>query len=377
MTTNKIRAVGVAVLVVIWAALTAFAWLKPADAYSESERSELDQFPELTMETVFSGDFMKKFESYTLDQFPMRDTFRQLKAVFHYYGMQQMDNNGKYLEDGYIAELAYPLDTVSVEHAIKQFNAVYKLYLKQNNCKVYATVVPDKGYYLAEKSGHLSMDHEKLFKMIQEGMPWATYVDITGNLTVEDYYRTDTHWRQEQLMPVAEKLTAAMGVSSMDASSMVKILVDRPFYGVYYGQAALPVDSEQMYIMSNSVLDQCTVNTLVWDQTTKAMVPNYLYSGVHDMTKRDAKDLYDIFLSGLEEPIVIENPNAKTDKTLVVFRDSFGSSLVPLLVQDYAKVTLVDIRAGSTSIPNLKMVDFTDADVLFMYSSLVLNGGYI
>ena len=79
----------------------------------------------------------------------------------------------------------------------------------------------------------------------------------------------------------------------------------------------------------------------------------------------------------LEEPIVIENPNATTDKTLVVFRDSFGSSLVPLLVQDYAKVTLVDIRAGSTSIPNLKMVDFADADVLFMYSSLVLNGGYI
>ena len=70
MTTNKIRAVGAVVLVVLWAALTAFAWLKPADAYSESERSELDQFPELTVETILSGSFMQKFESYTLDQCP-------------------------------------------------------------------------------------------------------------------------------------------------------------------------------------------------------------------------------------------------------------------------------------------------------------------
>lgn len=377
MTTNKIRAIGAAILVVLWAALTAFAWLKPADAYSETERSELDQFPELTVQTILSGEFMGKFESYTLDQFPLRDRFRQLKALFHYYGMQQMDNNGKYIEDGYIAELAYPLDEASVEHAIKQFNSVYKLYLKKNNCKIYTTVVPDKGYYLAEPSGHLSMNHKKLFQMIRKGMPWATYVDITDCLTVEDYYRTDTHWRQEKLLPVAEKLANAMGISAMDAESMVITQLEKPFYGVYYGQAALPVKAEPMNIMTNDILSQCVVNTLKWDAKAQAMVPSPLYNGVHDMEQLDSKDLYDVFLSGLEEPLVIENPNAKTEKTLVVFRDSFGSSLVPLLVQDYAKVTLVDIRASSTPIQNLKMVDFADADVLFMYSSLVLNGGYI
>jgi len=264
-----------------------------------------------------------------------------------------------------------------VEHAIKQFNLVYKLRLRNKNCKIYTTVVPDKGYYLAEKSGHLSMDHEKMFQMIREGMPWATYVDITGSLTIDDYYRTDTHWRQEKLLPVAEKLASAMGVSAMDATSMVITQLDRPFYGVYYGQAALPVDPEPLNIMTNDVLEQCVVGTLVWDDEAQAAVMNPLYTGVHDMEKLDSKDLYDVFLSGLEEPLVIENPNARTDKHLVVFRDSYGSSLVPLLVQDYAKVTLVDIRQSSTKITSLGIVDFTDADVLFMYSSLVLNGGYI
>ena len=50
------------------------------------------------------------------------------------------------------------------------------------------------------------------------------------------------------------------------------------------------------------------------------------------------------FLGGSKSLISIENPNAKTDRELVMFRDSFGSSIAPLLAEDYAKITLVDIR---------------------------------
>ena len=37
--------------------------------------------PEISAEAVLSGDFMADFEAYTLDQFPLRDGFRTLKAV--------------------------------------------------------------------------------------------------------------------------------------------------------------------------------------------------------------------------------------------------------------------------------------------------------
>ena len=40
----------------------------------------------------------------------------------------------------------------------------------------------------------------------------------------------------------------------------------------------------------------------------------------------------------------ITNPAAKTDRELVVFRDSFASSLIPLLIKDYATVTVVGER---------------------------------
>ena len=55
--------------------------LKPDDTVSQSERRKLTQKPELTAASILNGKFMTEFESYTLDQFPLRDSFRRLKAV--------------------------------------------------------------------------------------------------------------------------------------------------------------------------------------------------------------------------------------------------------------------------------------------------------
>ena len=69
---------------------------------------------------------------------------------------------------------------------------------------------------------------------------------------------------------------------------------------------------------------------------------------------------------------MIENPAATTNRELIVFRDSFGSSLVPLLVEGYAKVTLIDIRYVTSAYLG-NFVDFHGQDVLFLYSTLLLN----
>ena len=193
-------------------------------------------------------------------------------------------------------------------------------------------------------------------------MPWAEYADITGLLNIEDYYRTDTHWRQERIADVAEALCGALGVTAFGEEELTPAVVERPFYGVYYGQAALPMDAETMYVMENEILTGCTVYN---HETGKT-------AAIYDQDKLESSDLYDVYLSGAAALLTIENPNAATDKELIVFRDSFGSSLVPLLVKDYATVTVVDIRyISSDLLPNF--VDFHGQDVLFLYSTLVLN----
>ena len=222
-------------------------------------------------------------------------------------------------------------------------------------------MVPDKAYYLQD-SGYLTMDYENFFSLVREGMPYATYVDLTDALTLKDYYYTDTHWRQERIVEAAGRLCKALGVTVPQIGDYTISALERPFYGVYYGQAALPMKSETMYLLKNDLLEDCVVTN---HETGKT-------GGIYDLEKLNSRDLYDVFLSGAVALQTIENPNASTDRELIVFRDSFGSSMIPLLIADYKTVTVVDIRyVASDYVGNF--VDFHGQDILFLYSTLVLN----
>ena len=357
-----LRTAGVLTLIALWVVLAIFAWFGPKQVLSQAERRPLKQFPALTAHTLLNGDFMEKFEGYTLDQFPLRDNFRTLKSLFSYKVLGQLDNNGIYMEDGYAAKLEYPLNRVSVGNALKKFDYIYEQYLQGMGCKVYMTVIPDKGYYLAQPNGYPAMDYSQLFAQVKDGMPWAQMVDITGSLDASDYYYTDTHWRQEKLLDTAKVLCDALGVAATEESELSPTLISQKFYGVYYGQAALPMSGEELYVVESPLISACRV----YNYETKQ------YGSIYDREKLTGTDPYDVYLSGPQALLRVENPNASGNKELVIFRDSFGSSLVPLLVQDYRTVTLVDIRYVSSKLLG-EYLTFQNQDVLFAYSTLILN----
>ena len=159
----------------------------------------------------------------------------------------------------------------------------------------------------------------------------------------------------------ADTLAAAMGVALPD-NRYTEWTLDRPYYGVYYGYAALPMEPDHLTYLTSDLLDACTVYNYETGKT----------GPIYDLAKGAGKDPYELFLSGSVSLLTIENPNADTDRELVIFRDSFGSSLAPLLVPGYAKVTLADIRYLPSSQMG-KYLTFTDQDVLFLYSAPVLN----
>lgn len=338
----------------LWGALALWAWFIPSKQISEAERRPLAQKP------AFSEKFQTEFEAYSLDQFPLRDGFRRLKSLFHTGVLGQRDNNGIYLTNGTAVKQEYPLNPDSVKHAMGRFQKIYDEYLTESRC--FYAIIPDKGYYLGEDSGHLTMDYDALYAQMAAGLPWAQEIDLRPVLTGQDYYRTDTHWRQENLIPAASVLCEGLGVTPPKAEQFAATPLERPFYGVYYGQAALPMEPDTMYLMESDMLSACTVFDYETGKTGR----------VYDMTKLDSRDLYDVYLSGARALLTIENPNAGTDRELIVFRDSFGSSMVPLLLSDYGRVTLVDIRYIQPDLLG-QFLDFHGQDVLFLYSTLVLN----
>ena len=361
MKTKTIRAFGAAALAALYLGLAAFAWLREADAVSEAERRKLAQMPQLSVSSVLSGSFMAGFEDYSLDQFPLRDGFRGLKSRFH-YAIGQLDNNGIYITDGYAAKVEYPLDGSSVDRALGLFRSIYDTYLREAGCTVLASVVPDKGCYLARENGYLSLDYDALTQQVREGMPYAYYVNLFDTLTLADYYRTDTHWRQEALLGAAAALCDALGVTAPQAEDYTQVAAERPFYGVYHGQAALPMEPDTLVMLQSGLLDRCAVRNPITGAET----------AVYDTEKLSGRDMYDVFLSGAQALLTIENPDAETDRELVIFRDSFGSAIAPLLVQGYKTVTLVDIRYIASEQLEAYL-DFSGKDVLFLYSTQVLN----
>lgn len=355
------RTISLVLILALWLGLAAFAWLRPADASSEAERRPLAQLPELSGETLLSGEFMTDFADYAVDQFPLRDAFRTLNAYLTYYGLGQSDNNGIYLHEGYAAKMEYPLDESAVGYAAQRFQELHELYLTDS--RILFALVPDKGYYLAEAAGALRMDYEAMLAMLQEALPFAEFVDLTGSLSIGAYYRTDTHWSQEAIVPAAEVLADALGVSVPEFEQRT---LERPFYGVYYGQAALPMEPDTIRYLTNEILEGCTVYCH----------DNGLESQVYDMTKLQSKDLYDVFLSGGAAVLEITNPAGQEGRELIVFRDSFGSAMVPLLMADYERVWVLDTRYVSPAVLG-EFVDFSGQDVLMLYSPLVLNSASV
>ncbi len=346
--------------IILFLGMSVCVWLKPTVDYSISERRKLAKFPVVTMESVVDGKFMTDFEEYTMDQFPLRDGFRSLKAWVSQKIFGKADNNAIYVADGYAVKMEYPLKEEALAYAGDRFEHVYEKYLKNNGGEIYVSLIPDKNYFLGEPSGHLSMNYDRLFEIMQNEMPYAEYIDITELLEISDYYKTDVHWRQEKLVDVAAKIGDAMGITL--SGEYETNTLENDFYGVYFGQSALGLPGEKLCYLTNDILEQCRVYNYENNQIT----------GIYDMEKADGKDPYEIFLSGPVSLLKLENPNATTEKGLIVFRDSFGSSLVPLLAEGYQSITLVDIRYIQSDFL-VNFVDFQDKDVLFLYSTVVLT----
>ena len=342
--------------------LSLWAWLKPADDYSESERRLLADFPKLSVDSVLSGDFMTDFESYSLDQFPLRDSFRSMKSLASLYLFQQSEVNDLYIYDGYLAKAEYPLSETMLDNAGDKFWYLYDTYMADTDVNLYFSIIPDKNYYLAPKAGQLSMDYDTLVSSLTEKTSYMEYIDLFSLLKLSNYYYTDTHWRQETLLPVAITLAGDMG-TQIETSYTVNEL-ESPFYGVYYGQLSLPVKADTIQYLTSDILDACVVTSY----NTGMPVQKEMY----DLSKADSKDPYEMFVCGNDALVTIENPNSSSDKELILFRDSFGSSIAPLLATGYRKVTLVDIRYINSGMLG-NFIEFNNQDVLFLYSSLVLN----
>lgn len=351
--------------IVIIYGLMLFNIISPDTDISYSERRILKKVPTYSIKELTSGDYFEAFDKYFLDQFIFRDEFRGLKAFTRFYMFYQKDNNKIYIKDGNINKMEYPLNENAIINGANKLNEVYDKYLKGMN--VSYSVIPDKNYFIASNNGYLSMDYGRLLDIMSANINHMNYIDMFHLLDIDDYYKTDIHWRQEKIVDIADMLLKKIGNKSDISEIEYTKKSLYPFYGSYYGQAALKLDPDSLVYLSNEVIE----NAVVYDLIDKT------YSKVYMEDKLGTIDSYDLFLSGAKSILTISNPMSTTDKELIIFRDSFGSSIAPLLLKEYSKITLIDLRYMGTDLLG-NYVDFSyDQDVLFLFNTIILNNSYM
>ena len=349
------RKASIATAAVFLAVLFGFSLLHlalPDREVSRSERRRLAQLPPL------SSGFSDKLEEYMLDQFPLREQLRTVNSLVRLYGLGQADIHGIYLQGGGAFRMDGPLQEKQVRHAAAVFSAVQEKYFP--SLPAHYVIVPDKN--AKAETGRPRLDTETMRGIVREALPGMTEIDIWDLLSADDYYKTDPHWRQERLVPVAATICEALGA---DAPGTFTEKTLSPFYGAYYGQAALPMAPDTLTYLESADTKAAEVTGPELDGAQPVYRPELL----------DGTDGYDVFLSGAQAVLTVTSPNVHNGRHLVLFRDSFGSSLAPLLLGSFERITLVDLRYVSAA----RLADYADlsdaTDVLYLCSTAVWNNG--
>lgn len=354
------------------------AFLLPDQAVSKTERRKLAKKPAFTVAAFWDGTYMEQLETYFSEQFPVRDGLRTVKAETETALLGKADTNGYFkVEDG-IYHLEAELNEKNVGRVA---DSIEKLCTEQfQNADCYVAVIPDKNYYLAaqcEDAGsenekwkgsilkhYPTLDYARLDEMIQAEIPSAQKINLYDKLHLEDYYRTDLHWKQEKITGVVDTLVQSMGQQTNTVSGGWQVATEN-FIGAYGAASALKTTPDTIFYRTDPSIERMQV----YDYERKQDVSVYAPEKIGGM------DDYDFYLWGARALLTIQNSECHNGKNLLLFRDSFGSSIAPLLAEYYEEVTLVDLRYVSASHALGLLGDTKYQDVLFLYSAPILNHG--
>ena len=374
------------------ALLFAFALLFivfPKREFSDNENRVLSSCPVPSLESISDRSFMDSFEDYISDQFPMRDELLSFSVLTSRLEGKKQINDVIYATEGHddirlIDVYKKPIN------ADKFIDAVSRLRDGVKNADITVMIVPT-AYWLYEDEMPRTIAAEdrplqkdtfeymcKGISALSDGSDTSTELriveDIYGSLKegrdsgANMFYRTDHHWTMQgayrgylALAPYLE-----LPVNEGILSGMRE--VSDSFYGtswskvVDYGVTPDRIEIYESPNWKNNV-------TVTYKDTGESCDLPY------NMDYLDKKDKYSIFLNNQHPLVTIRNRNADLQRTdgkehsaIVVIKDSYANSLVPMLIDSYETIWVFDPRYYRGSITEWINEHPEVKDVLVIYN---------
>ena len=326
-----------------------FALLFPHGDFSEAERRYLAPAPEAPSLSEWKTD--KETESYLSDRIPLRNVLVGIDAGVQAATLRRTEL-GAWPVAGAFLEPPVKGTAEKTARRLEQFAA-----LAEKIGASWSAVVPrSHGYLLRGRMNALLRLQYAQETPIYEALEAdGHFIDALpeGTDPEEAYYRTDHHW-------TLQGAYMAYGKICREAGLPVRALQDfrrssfPGFLGTTRSRSGLPALSADTLECAEPEGASLTVSGEEWDHL---IFPE----------RAETYDGYAVYLDGNHGLAEIRNP-AAPGGTLLVFRDSFASCLLPLLSADWQRIVAVDARyyAGSFSRAAEEAVDVDR--ILFVYS---------
>ncbi len=328
----------------------------PESEFSELEKRNLADFPEVSVESIASGKFGEDIEVYLADHIPFRDFFISLNAGFELF-TGRMGTSDIYLtKDKALAEAPGRLNE---EEFIKSMDAINS-FAGSMDIPVDFMVVPSAGWASRDRISGASkeyLDREYIERIYSSASESINIIDVTDLFDDPSlYYKTDHHWTSEGAFRAYETYMKAAQKPYRAETEFNKETVGG-FYGSTYSRATLGfISPEELELWHGSESISVTNNE-----------NEAVHKGIFYTERLSETDKYTVFLDGNHSVVRITNPDAKTKETILVVRDSYSNCLGGFLSETYETVILADLRYYKK--PVSELCDAENADnILICYS---------
>lgn len=332
--------------------------------FSESENRMLAQEPKFSIDRLFEGRFIKKYEKYKSDQFVFRDSWINIKSFVDEVSGKK-ENNGVYLsDDNYLIE---KFNKPNEEYVKKNIEAINKFSKEHKNINNYIMIIPNAISIINNKipkfAPVLNQKNyiDDLKSKLNNDIKFIDIFNALKNYNNEYlYYRTDHHWT-----------TLGAYYSSLEAGKVMNFKpnykdnysierVTNDFYGTLYSKSSFKVnnpDNIDIYI-PKSKDDEVIVNYIKEKKKSGTL---------YDSDSLNKKDKYTVFLEG-NHPVVKISTTSKSNKKLLLIKDSYANSFVQFLTPHYSEIIMVDPRYYYDNIEDI-IKDEEITDILYLYNA--------
>lgn len=313
--------------------------VSPDRESSQRENRNLTQLPKLTAASLFSGDYMTRFEKYMSDQVVGRDGFVAAKTFLN-RATGKTEQNGVYIgEDGWLFEEPSKYDDEKVSETVDAIRSFCEECEIENQMFVLA---PNSSEIVTEKlPKHLSFEsQENQIQKIYSRLPEKiNCIDAEGTLKnggnpEKLYYKSDHHWTSYGAKSVFETVAKSWELD-VDSVNYQTYALSDSFFGTLSSSSGIYDNSDviEAIIPENSAGTYIVLNS---SQKTKSV-------SMFDLSKLENGNQYEVFLGGNFSKLTITT-TSNTENKLLIFKDSYANCMLPMLTPFFKEIVVVDAR---------------------------------